>query len=358
MARPQVHGYDLNCLTMMPNHRFASGAEEKLVRVFEATKNFIDNMSAIDQSHCYNDGDFLAQGASVPSLGLSNKAVLEGDTEPIPEMERHVKDQFPDFYFKPELHDKPPPEETLVQNTLWPELQKLYGHGYEIFAVASNHQGTILATACKAAQAEHANILLWSTQNWTKLSSLENGHTLTVVQMTFSPDDKYLLTVSRDRTLSVWNMSDFSLHFKTDKKSSVHQRIIWACDWSKDSSLFVTVGRDKKCVVWSVLEKVPFCLEALILPNAATAVAILPNDQVQALTVVIGLDDGQIYFAQLDKSTKTWSELSKIEQGHHKTVKKLKFRPAAAGATRDLTLATCGSDHLVQLLNFSSLKEE
>ena len=47
MARPQVHGYDLNCLTLMPNHRFASGADEKLVRVFDATKNFLDNVSAI-----------------------------------------------------------------------------------------------------------------------------------------------------------------------------------------------------------------------------------------------------------------------------------------------------------------------
>ena len=38
------------------------------------------------------------------------------------------------------------------------------------FTVASNHSGSILASACKAAQAEHANILLWETNTWTKLS--------------------------------------------------------------------------------------------------------------------------------------------------------------------------------------------
>ena len=65
-----------------------------------------------------------SEGASVPSLGLSNKAVLEGE-QSIPEMEKHVKDQFPDFYFKPESYDKPPTEDTLVQNTLWPEIQKV-----------------------------------------------------------------------------------------------------------------------------------------------------------------------------------------------------------------------------------------
>ena len=33
-----------------------------------------------------------------------------------------MKDQFPDSYFSPEVLCRPPPEETLVQNTLWPEV--------------------------------------------------------------------------------------------------------------------------------------------------------------------------------------------------------------------------------------------
>ena len=33
VARPQVHGHDLTCVTALPGHRFASGADEKIVRV-------------------------------------------------------------------------------------------------------------------------------------------------------------------------------------------------------------------------------------------------------------------------------------------------------------------------------------
>jgi len=56
---------------------------------------------------------------------------------------------------------EPPTEENLLQNTLWPEVQKLYGHGYEIFALAARHDGTLLASACKATTAEHAAIIIW-----------------------------------------------------------------------------------------------------------------------------------------------------------------------------------------------------
>ena len=47
---------------------------------------------------------------------------------------------------------EPPTEEHLIQNTLWPEMQKLYGHGYEVFACAAHPNGQILASACKVKQ--------------------------------------------------------------------------------------------------------------------------------------------------------------------------------------------------------------
>lgn len=43
----------------------------------------------------------------------------------------------------------PPSEENLLQNTLWPETQKLYGHGNEVYAMACSPDRTVLASACK-----------------------------------------------------------------------------------------------------------------------------------------------------------------------------------------------------------------
>ena len=105
-----------------------------------------------------------AHGASVPSLGLSNKAVFEGDKTRNEEEDRHVKDLYPDHYFTAEDYSRPPTEEALAQNTLWPELQKLYGHGYEIFSLASSGAdgAVVVASACKASNAEHAEVILWT----------------------------------------------------------------------------------------------------------------------------------------------------------------------------------------------------
>ena len=76
--------------------------------------------------------------------------------------------------------------------------------------------------------------------------------------MSFSPDDKFFLSVSRDRTWCLFkNVSKEEgeiLYDKvafTDKKSAVHSRIIWGCDWSSDSKFFATCSRDKKVAIWT-----------------------------------------------------------------------------------------------------------
>ena len=51
-----------------------------------------------------------------------------------------------------------------MQNTLWPEMQKLYGHGYEIYALAATSDGKILASSCRATNEEHAQIIIWYAQ--------------------------------------------------------------------------------------------------------------------------------------------------------------------------------------------------
>ncbi|KAF4790054.1 hypothetical protein TURU_143738 [Turdus rufiventris] len=332
IARPQVHGYDLRCLAMIGRFEFVSGADEKVLRVFRAPKNFIENFSNITgipmEKLCSQQSSDLPEGATVPALGLSNKAVFEacslanevltliGDMAVQPEEDEEsfntISNQYPEIYFQPLILTEPPPEDHLLQNTLWPEIQKLYGHGYEIFCVACNNSNTIIASACKASKKEHAAIILWSTTSWKKLQSL-SFHNLTVTQLAFSPDDSFLLAVSRDRNWSLWRKQDssesgpvFTCCAYTDKNTAVHSRIIWSCDWTPDSKYFITGSRDKKVIIWgqcdlsvitegNELDSIKPCSTVLDAGDSVTAVGISRVLTLDGRYIVaVGLENGKI----------------------------------------------------------------
>jgi elongator complex protein 2 len=85
LGRPQIHGYDLKCCAFLDRFKFVSGADEKLLRVFEAPKIFLNNLynQCLDESFLKLaiESKTMAQGASVPALGLSNKAVYCEETK-------------------------------------------------------------------------------------------------------------------------------------------------------------------------------------------------------------------------------------------------------------------------------------
>lgn len=84
------------------------------------------------------------------------------------------------------------------------------------------------------------------------------GHQLTVTQLRFSPDGRYLLSVSRDRRWFLYErqqtdepLGSYVPVANTDNSNGVHTRIIWSCDWSHDGEYFVTSSREGKVVAWT-----------------------------------------------------------------------------------------------------------
>ncbi|XP_040581594.1 elongator complex protein 2 [Lepeophtheirus salmonis] len=352
IARPNVHGHDLSCLAVLSDHSFVLGAEEKVVRAFQATRNFLVNLSLITKKNLdRSEISRFAQGASVPSLGLSNKAVFEGSSS-VPENEdtKHVKDQFPEFYFVDSSYSDPPPEETLIQNTLWPEIRKLYAHGYEIFRLASNSSGSLVASVCKAKQAEHASIILWNTTDWSLKQKLEH-HGLTVTAMDFSPCDRYLLSGSRDRSWALFEKSEEG-SFTPISSPSVkgkgypHQRLIWSVGFSRDSKYFFTTSRDKKIAVWKVLseKKAVELVTILLMEDSVTSGVFVPHEG-EDYEIAVGLENGKVSLLSFSNN-----EL-KIEytcHPHHKTVKKLVM-------SSNGLLASCSSDKSVKIYNIKNI---
>jgi elongator complex protein 2 len=263
MARPQIHGYDLNCIDTLGEYQFVSGADEKLLRVFKEPKavaELLQKICGIKSS----GGPDMPDAANMPVLGLSNKAIeaIADDEEPGATNGTDRDPVDPASIARKSTLDlsHPPFDDHLSRHTLWPEIEKLYGHGYEISALACSHDGALVATACRASSLEHAVIRIFETRDWHEIRPPLAAHSLTVTRLRFSGDDECLLSVGRDRQWVVFARDVGAL--PADGKDNVvfglaeanlkgHSRMILDTAWAPGAGrAFATAGRDKVVKLW------------------------------------------------------------------------------------------------------------
>ncbi|XP_059476492.1 elongator complex protein 2 [Neocloeon triangulifer] len=343
LGRPQVHGYDVNCITSISRSVFASGADEKVIRIFKTSKQFLSCLKTLCGVELKVKGQ-ISNVAAQQELNLSNLSVSDAS-------ESSQALVFEDV----ENVTVPIREEILWKATLWPEERKLYGHGFELHCITASHSGKYLASACRAKLKDHAFIIIWDTDTWREVQKLFY-HDLTVTQLEFSPDDSHLLAVSRDRCLSVYKFTNdetapFNLEFSTDKKNSVHTRVIWSCSWSIDSNFFVTGSREGRVVVWEPANEFKPIGDQLNLDQAVTSVDFWSNSF--GYIVAVGCENGTITIFEWKPFGDNWTCLCSLSQsaGHHKAVRRLAFQPKECSSENVLRLASCSSDHSVKLFN-------
>ncbi|KAM0015317.1 putative transcription factor WD40-like family [Helianthus debilis subsp. tardiflorus] len=378
IARPQVHGHDINCLAIIQgkgNYRFVSGADEKVARVFEAPLSFLKTLNHAT-SHLHDDlqVDVQVLGANMSALGLSQKPIyVQASSET---RDKSGNDGFdtlesiPDAV--PSVLTEPPIEEQLAWHTLWPESHKLYGHGNELFSLCCDHQGKLVASSCKAQSMSVAEIWLWEVGSWKAVGRLQS-HSLTVTRMEFSHDDKYLLAVSRDRHLSLFSIdrtegSD-QISYQLITKQEAHKRIVWACSWNPSGHQFATGSRDKTVKIWEV-QKEKSCVQLLTtLPAFKSSVTALSwggsHHQNDDGVVAVGMETGliELWGLSLNKYEHDSSFLGPKAHVliqfdpfmcHVSSVNRLAWRNAETNdESDDMQLASCGADHCVRIFKVS-----
>lgn len=300
LARPQIHGYDLNCIDSISQSRFISGADEKLLRVFDeprGTANLLFSMSGIRNMN----GEDMPEAANIPVLGLSNKRVdrVEDEQQALNIASDGQNDESPSLTLPKALRlNQPPLEDYLARHTLWPEREKLYGHGYEISAVASSQDGAIIATSCKASSIDHAVIRLYTTKDWREVKPPLVAHSLTVTCLRFSIDDQYLLSVGRDRQWAVFerDSSQSEKYILTESNPKGHSRMILSASWAPSQSprVFVTAGRDKAVKLWKMQAGKTENMAVISILSAATAVDTFSHRTQGNIVIAVGSETGDI----------------------------------------------------------------
>eukprot|EP00249_Psilotum_nudum_P012407 c23766_g1_i3 orf=377-2911(+) len=372
IARPQVHGHDFNCITVLRgkgNHAYVSGAEEKVARVLEAPVAFLETLQHTVERE--NDGkekvgweDVKALGANMSALGLSQKPIYMQGVQNTGAAQTSIQSLETIPAALPRMLTAPPLDEHLAWNTLWPETHKLYGHGNELFSMCCDHKGKLLATACKAQSATVAEIWLWQVGSWRPVSRL-HSHALTVTQMEFSHNDED--------------------PFKLVSRVEAHKRIIWTCSWSPCDRFFATGSRDKFVKIWFVknIDSVCTVTLAVTFPPFKSSITALAWDKrihFQEYVLAVGMEDGLLELWKvrpplsekmelgMAESLQPLSSISRFDvtcfiqfdvfSCHVASVNRLVWMDNfnqedihKEETNRDLLLASCGMDHTVRLFN-------
>ncbi|KAH6763057.1 elongator protein 2 [Perilla frutescens var. hirtella] len=375
IARPQVHGHDINCVTIIRgkgNHRFVSGADEKVARVFESPLSFLKtlNHTTPQKSSFADDLPSSVQilGANMSALGLSQKPIyLHASTE---SKESHNNEGIDTLETIPEavptVFTEPPIEEQLSWHTLWPESHKLYGHGNELFSLCCDHEGKLVASSCKAQLASVAEIWLWQVGSWKAVGRL-HSHSLTVTQLEFSHDNSFLLSVSRDRHFSIFAIKQTGqdeISHELIVRQEAHKRIIWACSWNPFGHEFATGSRDKTVKIWQ-LENGSSVKLLTSLPTFQSSVTALSwlgvKGQRSRGLLAVGMESGLVELWTLSNAvndngciaaTNTASLAVRFDPFicHVSSVNRLRWKNAEKSEDcTSVQLASCGADHCVRI---------
>lgn len=342
IARPQVHGYDLLGVAFVDALHFVSIADEKVARVFAAPQEFVDVVRNLGVADMQTVQEELPHAATVPPLGLSNKA---------------VSDPASAAAFQLGSAKRRPFEGELAAFTLWPEIEKVFGHGYESITLAVSSDRRLAATACKATVPEHAVVRVYDTARWQPHGAPLAGHQLTVTAIAFSPDDTRVLTVSRDRSWRLFARAEDGEGFVPVAADKSHARIIWDCAWAHENDVFATASRDKTVKIWHTrflaTKEKPAPEATLKLPEAATAVAFAPADGDQRRRLAVGLESGEIViFSSAVDAPAEWRQDYTVPKGlaHVGQIHRLAWRPQRAGSSVR-QLASCSEDGTLKVLD-------
>ncbi|HTU88880.1 MAG TPA: hypothetical protein VMF69_02175, partial [Gemmataceae bacterium] len=100
------------------------------------------------------------------------------------------------------------------------------------------------------------------------------GHSEAVYAVAFTPDGKYVVSGSGDRTLKVWD-SATGKEIKSFDGPAGHQKLVMSLSISPDGSLVASGGTDNTAKIWDFPSSIP--LRALAKSEGASVLAVSPD---------------------------------------------------------------------------------
>jgi serine/threonine protein kinase/WD40 repeat protein len=135
--------------------------------------------------------------------------------------------------------------------------------------LAASPDGRLLATN-RGSETE-----IWDIDTRKQIATLK-GHSAVINKIRFSSDNQFLCSAADDRTIRIWNRSDWSI-----KDVLVgHQNFIWEVEWLGDSASLISADQNGRVLIWDMRSR-QYVLSASF-PNTPY-IAVSPNGEIIAL---------------------------------------------------------------------------
>ena len=217
-----------------------------------------------------------------------------------------------------------------------------YGHSDAISAVAFSPDGKKLASVSK-----DRTLHMYNPQTQQQLLFIQQCHNDIITTLAFSPDGKRIATGSADKSVKIWDATGNPNQPNVQNKEQLllkgekgHTDVIMSVAFSADGKWIVTGSLDKTIRVWDAAKGGN---PELVIENA---------DAKGVVAVAISPDGSWIASGGLDKTVRLWDSIKgkqqwKLEKaaGHIEPIYSLSFSQDGK------TLASASSDATVKLID-------
>jgi len=126
------------------------------------------------------------------------------------------------------------------------EITRFPAHEGSVNSLTFLPNGTLLSGG------KDAHLKIWDAQNQFKLLDDIPAHNFAIYALALSPDQRCVASASRDKTIKLWNVDDFSKPLRLDRAHfQGHLHSVNNCMWiSKDK--LITCSDDRSAIVWEI----------------------------------------------------------------------------------------------------------
>lgn len=124
----------------------------------------------------------------------------------------------------------------------------LDGHQASVFSVAYNLENNHLISAGR-----DASIKSWNPFNHYEMEQSVVAHMFAINSLSFSPDFKFFVSGSMDKSIKIWESETFRLLKVLDKsRHAGHSSSVNKVVWTKHKSQMLSCSDDKKISIWDL----------------------------------------------------------------------------------------------------------